>query len=168
MAKGCRCRLLTGMFLSIIVIFITVKETSSSKNSPPPSAQKSNLYKILDLTESASQADIKKAYRRMALKHHPDKVPQSDRAKAEDRFKKITNAHEILSDESKRKLYDQYGEAGINPAAAASGGRGGPAGYSNSFPFGSNGGGSFPFGMNNGGRSNGQQQRCVYRMNLFS
>mmetsp|Transcript_9020 Transcript_9020/g.11277 ORF Transcript_9020/g.11277 Transcript_9020/m.11277 type:complete len:80 (+) Transcript_9020:49-288(+) len=68
MAKGCRCRLLTGMFLSIIVIFITVKETSSSKNSPPPSAQKSNLYKILDLTESASQADIKKAYRRMALK----------------------------------------------------------------------------------------------------
>lgn len=67
-----------------------------------------DYYKILGLTKSASEADIKKAYRKLARKHHPDLNP-NDKS-AEQKFKQINEANEVLSDPDKRKKYDQYGK----------------------------------------------------------
>lgn len=78
------------------------------------SATKPNsLYSVLNIPKSASQSDIKKAYRKAALKYHPDKVPPEERTKAEHKFKEIAKAYEWLSDEKKRKLYDAYGEKSL-------------------------------------------------------
>ena len=74
-----------------------------------------NLYSTLDVPKTASQSDIKKAYRKAALKHHPDKVPESERASAEHKFKEVAKAYEWLGDEEKRKLYDRYGERSLDP-----------------------------------------------------
>jgi DnaJ-class molecular chaperone len=74
------------------------------------------LYQRLGLSNTkCSPKDIQKAYRRKALKHHPDKVPKAQREKAEKEFKKIGEAYEILSDPEKRKLYDSYGDAALQP-----------------------------------------------------
>ncbi len=67
-----------------------------------------DYYKLLELDKSASQADIKKAYRRLARKYHPDLNPNDKEAQA--RFQQINEAHEVLSDPEKRKKYDQYGK----------------------------------------------------------
>ena len=66
-----------------------------------------DYYKILGVDKNASEKDIKKAFRRLARKHHPDVNP--DDAKAEERFKEINEAHEVLSDQEKRRKYDQLG-----------------------------------------------------------
>lgn len=66
-----------------------------------------DLYKILGVNQSASQADIKKAYRRLAMKYHPDRA--GDDPSAQDKFKEAKMAYEILKDERKRQMYDQYG-----------------------------------------------------------
>ena len=68
-----------------------------------------DFYKLLGVPADASEDDIKKAYRRMALKFHPDKNSDPD---AEDKFKEIAEAYEILTDPKKRAIYDQYGEEG--------------------------------------------------------
>ncbi|KAM6917605.1 dnaJ homolog subfamily C member 5-like isoform 2-T2 [Lycodopsis pacificus] len=70
-----------------------------------------SLYKMLGLEKGASPEDIKKAYRKLALRHHPDKNP--DNPEAADKFKEINNANSILSDENKRKIYDEYGSMGL-------------------------------------------------------
>ncbi len=70
-----------------------------------------DLYKILDVERSASHDDIRKAYRRLARKHHPD-VNQND-PKAAERFKDVSFANDVLSDDEKRKLYDEFGESGL-------------------------------------------------------
>ncbi len=70
-----------------------------------------DLYKILDIERSASRDDIRKAYRRLARKHHPD-VNQND-PKAAERFKDVSFANDVLSDDEKRKLYDEFGESGL-------------------------------------------------------
>jgi molecular chaperone DnaJ len=70
-----------------------------------------NYYQILGVERSASHDDIRKAYRKLARKHHPDINPGNK--EAEDRFKEISVAYDILSDEQKRKLYDEFGEAGL-------------------------------------------------------
>lgn len=70
-----------------------------------------SLYRILGLEKGASQDQIKKAYRKLALKHHPDKNP--DNPEAAEKFKEINNANTILSDENKRKIYDEYGSMGL-------------------------------------------------------
>uniref|UniRef100_A0A8C3AG79 DnaJ (Hsp40) homolog, subfamily C, member 5 gamma b n=1 Tax=Cyclopterus lumpus TaxID=8103 RepID=A0A8C3AG79_CYCLU len=70
-----------------------------------------SLYKILGLEKGASPEDIKKAYRKLALRHHPDKNPNNP--EAADKFKEINNANSILSDENKRKIYDEYGSMGL-------------------------------------------------------
>jgi len=70
-----------------------------------------SLYELLDIPKASSAADIKKKYRRLALKYHPDKNP--DNAEAEEMFKKINQANSILSDEKKRQLYDEYGSFGL-------------------------------------------------------
>lgn len=74
----------------------------------------SEYYETLGVERDASQSEIKKAYRKQALKYHPDKNP--DNSEAEKRFKEISEAYEVLSDEQKRKIYDQYGKAGLQGA----------------------------------------------------
>lgn len=73
-----------------------------------------DLYVILGLQKDANQEDIKKAYRKLALKYHPDK--NLDNPEAEDIFKEINNAHAILADENKKKIYDSYGFMGLKLA----------------------------------------------------
>eukprot|EP00061_Rhincodon_typus_P012088 g37576.t1 len=66
-----------------------------------------DYYKILGITKGTAEEDIKKAYRKLALKYHPDKNKSPD---AEDKFKEIAEAYDVLSDPKKREIYDQYGE----------------------------------------------------------
>jgi len=73
---------------------------------------KQDFYEILGISKSASQAEIKKAYRKMAIKYHPDKNP-GDKT-AEENFKKAAEAYEVLSDENKKARYDQYGHAAFD------------------------------------------------------
>ncbi len=72
---------------------------------------KKDYYEVLGVPRGASKDDIKKAYRKLAIKYHPDKNP-GDKS-AEDRFKEATEAYEILADEKKRQAYDQFGFAGV-------------------------------------------------------
>ncbi|GAB6049431.1 molecular chaperone DnaJ [Hydrogenophilus islandicus] len=76
-----------------------------------------DLYAVLEVSRDASAAEIKKAYRRLAMKYHPDRNP--DNKEAEEKFKEIQRAYDILSDEKKRAAYDRYGMAGVDPSAAA-------------------------------------------------
>ena len=87
-------------------------------------AQK-DFYEVLGLQKGASEDEIKKAYRRLAMKHHPDKN-QGNKA-AEEKFKEINAAYEVLSDAKKRSAYDQFGHAGVDPSQM--GGRGGFHGF---------------------------------------
>ena len=85
-----------------------------------------DYYDILGVSKSASQDDIKKAYRKNALKFHPDRNPGD--ASAEKQFKSISEAYEVLSDENKRKIYDQYGADGLKAGMGGGGGGGYPGG----------------------------------------
>jgi len=69
-------------------------------------------YEILEVTKTATESDIKKAYRKHALKWHPDKNPNNQK-EAEKRFKEISEAYEVLSDKKKREIYDRYGKEGL-------------------------------------------------------
>lgn len=71
-----------------------------------------DYYNILGISKTASDEEIKKAYRKLAREHHPDMVAESDKATAEKRFKEINEAYQVLSDPQKRKMYDQFGHAG--------------------------------------------------------
>ncbi|MCU0857842.1 MAG: DnaJ domain-containing protein, partial [Pontiellaceae bacterium] len=83
-------------------------------------AQKRDYYEVLGIAKGASAEEIKKAYRKMAIQYHPDKNP-GDKA-AEEKFKEVSEAYEVLSDESKRQQYDQFGHAAFGA------GRGGGSG----------------------------------------
>lgn len=74
-------------------------------------SNKKDFYNILGVDRSATKADVKSAYRKLALKYHPDRNP--DNKAAEDKFKEAAEAYEVLSDDSKRQQYDQYGHAGF-------------------------------------------------------
>ena len=80
-------------------------------------ANKRDYYEVLDVAKAASADEIKKSYRRLARKYHPD-VNKSD-AGTEAKFKEVQEAYDVLSDEKKRQAYDQFGHAGVNSAAAA-------------------------------------------------
>ena len=79
-------------------------------------ADTTKFYKLLEVSKDASTSDIKKAYRKLAVKHHPDKGGD------EATFKDITRAYEVLSDEDKRKRYDRHGEEGIDEGGGADAG----------------------------------------------
>jgi molecular chaperone DnaJ len=77
---------------------------------------KRDYYEILGVPKNATEDDIKKAYRKLAMKYHPDRNQGGDAAKAEEKFKDAKEAYEILSDANKRAAYDQYGHAGVDPS----------------------------------------------------
>ena len=78
---------------------------------------KKDFYQILEVSKSSSQDDIKKSYRKLAMQYHPDK--NQGNKKAEDKFKEISEAYEVLSDETKKKNYDLFGHAEGNPFAGS-------------------------------------------------
>ncbi len=89
-------------------------------------ATKRDYYEVLGIDKSADKETIKKAYRKLAVKYHPDRNPGDK--EAEEKFKEATEAYEVLSDEQKRPIYDQYGFAGLDGM-----GGGGGQGYSHAF-----------------------------------
>ncbi|MDP6183048.1 MAG: molecular chaperone DnaJ [Gammaproteobacteria bacterium] len=93
---------------------------------------KRDCYEVLGVKRDAGEGDIKKAYRRLAMKHHPDRNEGDEDSEA--RFKEAKEAFEILSDPKKRSAYDQFGHAGVDSSAAAgAGGFGGGAGFGDIF-----------------------------------
>jgi molecular chaperone DnaJ len=76
---------------------------------------KRDYYEVLGVPKNASDDDIKKAYRKLAMKHHPDRNQGDEAKKAEEKFKEAKEAYETLSDASKRAAYDQFGHAGVDP-----------------------------------------------------
>ncbi len=89
---------------------------------------KRDYYEVLGVSSDSDEKAIKKAYRRVAMKHHPDRNPDDESAEA--KFKEASEAYEVLSDEQKRSAYDQYGHEGVN---AQAGGGGGGAGFGDVF-----------------------------------
>jgi len=88
---------------------------------------KRDYYEVLGVAKNSSEAELKKAYRRLAMKHHPDRNPDSK--EAEEKFKEAKEAYEVLTDAQKRSAYDQFGHAGVDPSMGA--GHGGGAGQGN-------------------------------------
>ena len=80
---------------------------------------KRDYYEILEVHKNASETEIKKAYRRLAVKYHPDKN-SGDKA-AEEKFKELSEAYAVLSDAQQRATYDQFGHAGVDPSAGVGG-----------------------------------------------
>ncbi|TXR54359.1 molecular chaperone DnaJ [Reinekea thalattae] len=117
---------------------------------------KRDYYEVLGLSKGADEKEVKKAYRRMAMKFHPDRNPGDEKAEAS--FKEVNEAYEVLSDAQKRQAYDQFGHAGVDGQAGGFGGQGGGSGsFSDIFGdvfgdiFGGAGGGA------RGGRSSAQR-----------
>lgn len=134
-----------------------------------------DYYEILGTVKSATQEEIKKAYRKSAIKHHPDKNPGDPGA--EKKFKEISEAYEVLSDEQKRRIYDQYGAEALKGGGAGGGHGGGFSSMDEALrtfmgAFGSGGGGgqesifnSF-FGFDSGNATETSRQGASKRMNL--
>ena len=113
---------------------------------------KRDYYEVLGVEKGASLHDIKKGYRKLAIKYHPDRNPGDK--EAEEKFKEATEAYEVLSDDQKRPIYDQYGFAGLDGMGAG----GGASGYSHAYSdfsdiFGSGFGDIFENLFGGGGRS---------------
>lgn len=122
-----------------------------------------DFYKVLGVEKSATQQEIKKAYRKLALKYHPDHNP-GDKA-AEEKFKQVSEAYEVLSDENKREKYDQFGHAAFQQGGmgGASGMGGGYGGFQDPYDifrqvFGGGGGGGAFYDFFGGGMGGGMQE----------
>lgn len=92
-----------------------------------------DYYKILGVAKTASDDDLKKAYRKLALKYHPDKNKAPG---AEERFKEVAEAYEVLSDKRKRETYDQFGSDGLSAGAGGGGPSCNPGGFNMGAPGG--------------------------------
>lgn len=122
---------------------------------------KNDFYETLGVSKTATDAEVKKAYKRKAMKFHPDRN-QGDKAKeAEEQFKEINQAYEVLSDKQKRSAYDQFGHAGVDPSMGGGqgGGFGGFGGGAGGFNFGDVFGDIFgdAFGGGRGGQQGAQR-----------
>ena len=126
---------------------------------------KRDYYEVLGVDKSASADDIKRAYRKLAVKYHPDKNP--DNKEAEEKFKEAAEAYSVLSDADKKARYDQFGHAGVEGAGPDfSGGFGNLNDILNDLfggAFGGGFGGFGGFGGGFGGARGGQRQQRVYR-----
>ena len=89
-----------------------------------------DLYEVLGVAKNVSHDELKKAYRKLAMKYHPDRNPGNKQA--EEKFKEVQHAYDILSDTEKRGAYDRFGHAGVDPNGAGMGGMGG-AGFADAF-----------------------------------
>jgi molecular chaperone DnaJ len=129
---------------------------------PDATMAKRDFYEVLGVSKNASEAELKKAYRRLAMKYHPDRNP--DDRSAESKFKEAKEAYEVLSDAQKRAAYDQFGHAGVDHSAGMGGGGfgGGGGGPSFSDIFGDVFGDIF--GGGRGGRTRGHDLR--YNLDL--
>ncbi len=115
---------------------------------------KKDYYEVLGVNRDASEDELKKAYRKLAMKWHPDRNP--DNPKAEEHFKEAKEAYEVLTDAQKRAAYDQFGHAGVDPSAAGGAGAGaGFGGFADAF--------GDIFGDIFGGNGGGRQRSTVYR-----
>lgn len=129
-------------------------------------AEQRDFYEILGVAKDADAATIKKAYRRMAMKYHPDRNPGEE---AEEKFKEVQGAYAVLSDQEKRAAYDRFGHAGVS--GAAGGGPGGASGFSGFGDvgdiFGDIFGDMFSGGRRGGGRQAAQRgSDLAYELNL--
>lgn len=86
-----------------------------------------DFYSVLGVERDATDAQLRKAYRKMAIKYHPDKNPGDEKEQAEAMFKEVARAYDVLSDAEKRQIYDKFGEEGLE--GGAGGGGGGPEGH---------------------------------------
>lgn len=140
-------------------------------------AEKRDYYEVLGVSKSATPEEIKKAYRQLALKYHPDRNP--DDKDAEEKFKEAAEAYSVLSDENKRARYDRYGFAGMNGGSASGGGFSGGFGdfdlndilnsvFGRGFDFGGFNFGGFGGGSSRGGvaRQRGSNIRVKVKLNL--
>eukprot|EP00566_Odontella_aurita_P026450 CAMPEP_0113580042 /NCGR_PEP_ID=MMETSP0015_2-20120614/30428_1 /TAXON_ID=2838 /ORGANISM="Odontella" /LENGTH=183 /DNA_ID=CAMNT_0000484137 /DNA_START=110 /DNA_END=658 /DNA_ORIENTATION=+ /assembly_acc=CAM_ASM_000160 len=159
-----------SFLLASVLVFLLVIETARAQyrrqqrtggqrqqRQQPSQPKEEDYYSVLGLRKGAKPKDIKSAYRKLALKYHPDKVAEDEKETAEAKFIKVSQAYAVLSDEEKRTIYDKYGKNGLeahekgqDPMSAGFGGfPGGGGGGSHSFNFngGGSGGGFDPFSM---------------------
>eukprot|EP00538_Stauroneis_constricta_P009275 CAMPEP_0119568080 /NCGR_PEP_ID=MMETSP1352-20130426/37841_1 /TAXON_ID=265584 /ORGANISM="Stauroneis constricta, Strain CCMP1120" /LENGTH=201 /DNA_ID=CAMNT_0007617419 /DNA_START=68 /DNA_END=669 /DNA_ORIENTATION=+ len=132
-------RVLSAFGIILIILASLVPHTaaagrgrSRTNGGGTANAKPDDYYSILGLSRTATQKEIKSAYRKLALKYHPDKVAEDEKEEAEKKFVKVSEAYSALSDEKKREVYDKYGkngldafEAGQDPRTAGFGGGGG-------------------------------------------
>jgi molecular chaperone DnaJ len=129
---------------------------------------KKDYYETLGVARNAPEAEVKKAYRRLAMKYHPDRNPGDKSAEA--KFKEAKEAYEVLSDQQKRSAYDQFGHAGVDPSAAAGAAGGfygaGPGGASFADIFGDVFGDVFGGARTRGGAARGADLRYSLELSL--
>ncbi|CAL6368185.1 unnamed protein product [Bathycoccus prasinos] len=124
MPRRCRSKKLIGRkkSSSLIVLLLTTL-LLLSVSFVAEFAHAKDYYSILGVARGAPESQIKRAYRKLALKYHPDKNPGDDKAKS--KFEELSNAYEVLTDEEKRQIYDRHGEEGLKQHQQGGGGGGG-------------------------------------------
>ncbi|CAM9920572.1 unnamed protein product [Discosporangium mesarthrocarpum] len=149
--------------LKVVAFFLVVFLVREGNCGQRGDSAAEDYYKVLGISKDATDKDITRAYRKQALKWHPDKN-RDDPKKAEERFKSVSEAYEVLSDQNKRQMYDMYGKEGLFAGAAGGSGVGNPEqawgqgrGAAGSFPpgFGGQGNGAHFFNFQRGSGSGG-------------